>query len=171
VGAEQGLGQSPAVDRPPLDALTRLSEHAIGDIYDARDFLETEVERRAAPLLGEPALVDMRAALAVQERAITHRDAAAMIAGNRAFHFAVFECCPNSWLIDLVGRLWNVMDPYRVISYGRMWEEAQDELVAGEILVEHHRILNALSRGGEERALYLLRRHPGPRAGLDAAGA
>jgi DNA-binding GntR family transcriptional regulator len=74
------------------------------------------------------------------------------------------------------------MDRYRVVSYGRMWEDTQDELVADEILVEHHRILTAPSRGGAERALHLLRRHrgrsqafvetlSGPRAGPDATGA
>ena len=85
----------------------------------------------------------------------------AMLAGNRAFHFAIFERCPNRWLTDLVLRLWDAMDPYRVISYGRMWDGVQDELTGDEILVEHGRIVDALDRGGQERALHLLRRHRG----------
>ena len=53
------------------------------------------------------------------------------------------------------------MDPYRVISYGRMWDGVQDELMGDQILVEHGRIVDALDRGSQERALHLLRRHRG----------
>jgi DNA-binding GntR family transcriptional regulator len=146
VGAQQGL--------------VELTDRAIDDVYGARDFVEGEVERLAVPCLGEDALADLRAAISIQQRAVAERDSAAMIAGNRAFHFAIFERCPNPWLVQFVAELWDVIDPYRVVSYGRMWSaEAQDELKADEILVEHTRILNALSRGGDERALHLLRRH------------
>jgi DNA-binding GntR family transcriptional regulator len=141
--------------------LVDLSDQAIADMYEARDVVETEVERRAVPLLGDAGLADLHVALDAQRRAIADRDSAAMLAGNRAFHFAIFERCPNPRLTDLVLRLWDVMDPYRVISYGRMWDGVQDELMGDEILVEHSRIVDALDRGGRERALHLLRRHRG----------
>jgi DNA-binding GntR family transcriptional regulator len=145
VGAQQGLAE--------------LSGRAIQDIYDARAVVESEVERLAMPYFGDAALADMRVAVATQERAVAQRDPVALIAGNHAFHFAVFDRCPNPWLVSFVAQLWDEIDPYRVISYGRLWAEAQDKLRADEILVEHHRILTALSRGGDERALHLLRRH------------
>ena len=113
--------------------LVDLSDQAIADMYDARDVVETEVERRAVPLLGDAGLADLHVALDAQRRAIADRDSAAMLAGNRAFHFAIFDRCPNPRLTDLVLRLWDVMDPYRVISYGRMWDGVQDELTGDEI--------------------------------------
>jgi DNA-binding GntR family transcriptional regulator len=141
--------------------LVDLSDRTIHEIYGARDTVESEAERLAVPCLGEDAFADLRAAVAIQERAFAERDPVAMITANRAFHFAIFDRCPNPWLVRFVAELWDMVDPYRVVSYGRMWADVPDELMADEILVEHQRILTALIRGGDERALHLLRRHRG----------
>src|ERR1700760_194208 len=129
VGAQPGLGD--------------LSDPAIADMYDARHVGETEGARRGGAMLGDAGLADLHAALDAQRGAIADRDSAAMLAGNRAFHFAIFERCPNPRLTNLVLRLWDVMDPYRVISYGRMWDGVQDELTGDVIPVEHSRLVDA----------------------------
>jgi DNA-binding GntR family transcriptional regulator len=101
----------------------------------------------------------MAADLRDQARAIDEQDAVAMIATNRGFHFTIFGRCDNAWLRRYVTQLWDTLDPYRVLSYRRVWLEDPAGDVPGEILAEHDRILVAISRGDSKRALRLLERH------------
>jgi DNA-binding GntR family transcriptional regulator len=141
--------------------VTRLEDDAIRQIYDARSLVESEVERLAVGRLGAEQLTAMREALRSQEHAVEDRDPVRMIAGNRAFHFALFGACENPWLVGFVTQLWDAIDSYRVVSYRRMWLESDAELIPGEILAEHRRILDALAGGHSQLALELLRRHRG----------
>jgi DNA-binding GntR family transcriptional regulator len=101
----------------------------------------------------------MRAHLLTQERAAEDRDAVAMIAANRGFHFAIFERCENPWLVRFVTQLWDTVDPYRVLSYRQMWLQADERLIPTEILAEHERIVVALENHRHELALRLLDQH------------
>jgi DNA-binding GntR family transcriptional regulator len=101
----------------------------------------------------------MRAHLRTQERAAEDRDAVTMIAANRSFHFTIFERCDNPWLIRFVTQLWATVDPYRVLSYRRMWLDADERAIPTEILAEHERIVVALESRQHDRALRLLERH------------
>ncbi len=55
--------------------------------------------------------------------------------------------------------LWDAVDPYRVLSYRRMWLQPEEEMLPGEILTEHRRILDALESGEGRAALNLLQDH------------
>jgi DNA-binding GntR family transcriptional regulator len=131
----------------------------VRELYAAREVLESEIERLAVPLAGENTLGEMRRQLQIQERAVADRDAVAMIAANRAFHFALFELGGNPWLLRFATQLWDAVDPYRVLSYRRMWLQREEEMLPDEILAEHHRILGALEGGSAREALRLLREH------------
>ncbi len=131
----------------------------IRELYDARDLLEAEVERLAVPRFDGDALKVMQAQVRIQQRAVAERDAVEMIAANRTFHFTMFELCGNAWLVRFVAQLWDALDPYRVLSYRRMWLQPADELLPTEILADHDRILGALESSDGEGALTLMSEH------------
>jgi len=139
--------------------VTDLPNGAIAQIYAVRSLLEAETERKAMPYIGDRETTAMRAHLRSQVRAAEDRDAVAMIAANRRFHFTIFERCENVWLVRFVTQLWDAVDPYRVLSYRRMWLEADERLIPTEILTEHEDIVSALEGKKPERALRLLEKH------------
>jgi DNA-binding GntR family transcriptional regulator len=139
--------------------VTELPIERIRELYLARNLLEAEVERLAVPKLDDAALDIMRTQVRVQQRAVAERDAVEMIAANRTFHFTIFQLCGNSWLVRFVAQLWDALDPYRVLSYRRMWLQSDDELLPEEILAEHDRILEALESDDQDSALLLMREH------------
>jgi DNA-binding GntR family transcriptional regulator len=139
--------------------VTELPNDAIAQIYAVRSLLEAETERAAMPLMGERETAAMRSHLRTQERAAEDHDAVELIAANRRFHFTIFERCENPWLVRFVTQMWDAVDPYRVLSYRRMWLESDERLVPAEILTEHEGIIAALERHKPERALRLLEQH------------
>jgi DNA-binding GntR family transcriptional regulator len=139
--------------------VTELPATAIGDIYAVRDLLERQAEQLAIPNISEHDTAAMRARLRDQMRAVDDEDAVEMIAANRRFHFVIFDRCDNAWLRRFVTQLWDTLDPYRVLSYRRMWLEDPDRNVPAEILQEHERIVEALEQNKTDRALRLLEKH------------
>jgi DNA-binding GntR family transcriptional regulator len=139
--------------------VTELPGTAVQDIYLVRSLLEAEAERHAMPHIGKDECTAMRAHLRTQERAAEDHDAVAMIAANRGFHFTIFDCCDNPWLVRFVTQLWDTVDPYRVLSYRRMWLDADERAIPTEILAEHERIVTALEERKHARALRLLEQH------------
>ncbi len=139
--------------------VTELPAAAIREVYVVRDLLETHTEQLAIPHLTTQDYAAMGAHLRDQTRAVEERDAVAMIATNRRFHFTIFDRCENTFLTRFVTQLWDTLDPYRVLSYRRMWTADPEQHVPAEILAEHQRILDALEKSNPERALRLLERH------------
>jgi DNA-binding GntR family transcriptional regulator len=139
--------------------VTDLPVERIRELELARETLEGEVERLAIARVGDEAIAAMRLHLRNQERAVAERDPVEMIAANRAFHFTIFELCENAWLVRFVSQLWDAIDPYRVLSYRRMWMQLEEELLPEEILAEHRGIVEALEEMDNESALELLREH------------
>jgi DNA-binding GntR family transcriptional regulator len=139
--------------------VTELPADAIADIYVVRDLLERETERLALPHLSKEDLSAMSDHLRDQARAVDREDAVEMIAANRRFHFTIFDRCENAWLKRFVTHLWDTLDPYRVLSYRRMWLDDPQRHVPAEILKEHEHILAALERRKHDRALRLLEQH------------
>jgi DNA-binding GntR family transcriptional regulator len=141
--------------------VTELPVDAIHHLYAVRDLLETRAERDGVKRVAEPEVEAMRAHLRAQARAVEDRDAIEMIAANRRFHFAIFDRCDNPWLLRFVAQLWDTVDPYRVLSYRRMWLHTDEHGVPAEILAEHEAIVDALERRDRRLALRLLTAHRG----------
>jgi DNA-binding GntR family transcriptional regulator len=139
--------------------VTELPADAIGEIYAVRDLRETQTEKSAIPNLLDEDLAAMRHHLRDQAHAVDEQDAVEMIATNRRYHFAIFDRCENTWLLRFVTQLWDTLDPYRVLSYRRMWLDDLKRHVPAEILGEHERILAALEKRNVDQALRLLERH------------
>jgi DNA-binding GntR family transcriptional regulator len=139
--------------------VTDLPATAVADMYVVRDLLERKTEKLAIPRMTEQDLTDMQKHLRDQARAVDEEDAVEMIATNRRFHFVIFDRCENPWLTRFVAQLWDTLDPYRVVSYQRMWLRDPERHVPREILDEHERILTALEEHDARRALKLLEQH------------
>jgi DNA-binding GntR family transcriptional regulator len=137
--------------------VTELPANAISEIYAVRELLEHATEQQAIPNLTAADLQAMGVHLREQGRAVQDQDPVEMIATNRRFHFAVFDRCPNTWLVRFVRQLWDTLDPYRVLSYRRMWLVDPERLSV--ILDEHERILSALGNRHPKEALRLLEEH------------
>ena len=58
-----------------------------------------------------------------------------------------------------VTQLWDALDPYRVISYRRLWLASDEALVPNEIIDEHDAIATAIEKRKYDRALQLLDQH------------
>ena len=92
-----------------------------------------------------------------------------MIAANREFHFEIFAAGQRQPVAgdSFITQAWDTLDPYRVLSYRRMWLQADEQLLPGEILAEHRRILEALESGDRELVRLLLHeRAPGSVGGV-----
>jgi DNA-binding GntR family transcriptional regulator len=139
--------------------VTELPGAAIHQIYQVRELIETETERTALPNVQQADIEAMRAHLHTQTHAVDEHDAVEMIAANRRFHFAILNRCPNPWLLRFATQLWDTIDPYRVLSYRRMWLDDNNRGVPTEILAEHERILDAVKQRDPKRALELLKQH------------
>jgi DNA-binding GntR family transcriptional regulator len=139
--------------------VTELPVEAMKEVYDARSLIESEVERIALPRMRPEDVEAMRGHLRAQARAVEDRDAVQMIETNRRFHFELFGRCDNAWLLKFVVQVWDALDPYRVLSYRKMWLTEDELLVPNEILGEHERILTAIEKGKTEQALKLLEKH------------
>jgi DNA-binding GntR family transcriptional regulator len=63
------------------------------------------------------------------------------------------------WPLRFATQLWDTIDPYRVLSYRRMWLDGDDRGVPSEILAEHERILSSVEQRDSKRALQLLKQH------------
>lgn len=98
-----------------------LPGEALVQVHEARALVEAATEQLAVPRLREEDLDAMDGHLRRQRRAAEDRDAVEMIACNRSFHFAIFDRCENPWLVRFTTQLWDAIDPYRVLSYRRMW--------------------------------------------------
>jgi DNA-binding GntR family transcriptional regulator len=139
--------------------VAELPVERIRELYLAREVVEEQTERLAIPAIVTQDLEAMRGQLRIQERAVDERDPVEMIAANRTFHFTIFQRSGNAWLVRFAAQLWDALDPYRVLSYRRMWLEQDQQLLPQEILTEHERILGALEVEDAELALTLLCRH------------
>jgi DNA-binding GntR family transcriptional regulator len=139
--------------------VTELPVEAIHHIYRVRDLLETETETETISRITKEEVVAMRRHLRAQARAVDDRDAVEMIEANRRLHFEIFSRCENPWLLRYVTQLWDTIDPYRVLSYRRMWLTDDEHDIPTEILAEHEEIIDALEHHEETRALQLLSTH------------
>ena len=139
--------------------VTELRGSAIQEIYSVRELIEGEAERLAIPRLTQVEISGMREHLRTQAAAAERTDAPEMIAANRHFHFTLLERCENRWLLRFLEQLWDTTDPYRILSYRRMWLDPDDNGLPAEILTEHERILEALDNGDIDGSLRLLHNH------------
>jgi DNA-binding GntR family transcriptional regulator len=139
--------------------VAELPGSAISAVYEARAVVESATEVLGVPRLTADDLRALRGHLLNQRRAVTERDAVALVASNRRFHFVIFDRAENPWLVRFVAQLWDALEPYRVISYRSMWQASGAEPAPTEIVAEHREIVAALESRETSDALRLLELH------------
>ncbi|WAJ28131.1 GntR family transcriptional regulator [Antarcticirhabdus aurantiaca] len=130
----------PAVSRERLD-----------DLCDARLVVEGAAAERAAGTMTTAVLRRLEHLAREHAEAGREKDAAAMLARNQEFHFAIYAASGSAVLDQLAGSLWLRFGPYL-----RMLTKQMEPLLgAGEIetYTRHHvDILEALKAGDAEAA-------------------
>lgn len=132
--------------------VARLSLSDLVEVYRIRELLEPEAVRAAMAAL-TPAdrsrIIDAEEAVRTAADAL---DMTAMAQANRRLHFALFEACPLSRLVRIIGLLWDATEVYRSVYFS---EPDNRQLVEGE----HRELVAAVLADDVERVLDVLDAH------------
>lgn len=167
---EVALAERFEVSRTPVrDALSRLEQaglltraqrglevqsvdpQTIMQVYEARILLEEQIAGDAALNRTMKDVLRLEA-LVERDRGLQERDDPTLIRANLEFHRAVWEASRNPVLQDLLAQLSHhlVHAPHSTLTVDGRWEEA---------LVEHARLVEAISRRDAEAARSAARSH------------
>ncbi len=144
-------GTHPEASRP---AWRYGSAYAIGDVFQARVLLETELARLAAGGIAEARLSDLDRAAKEFEAAWRAGDLVAHVEADLAFHRTIAEGCPNPMLVSLYNSVQDLLtesqrQPIPNTETARM--EAS--------IAEHGAIMRALAARDPDRAAGAMRSH------------
>ena len=87
---------------------------------------------------------------------------------HREFHRTVYRASGNPVLIDILERLWDKADRYRVIGLSHRGDSPDDR---SRVTAEHRAIMEAVADGDAERADAVMREHIGNSLGRRAIDA
>lgn len=127
-------------------------------LYEVREAADPLAVRLAAERCTEQDAENIRAALAeLSPLESTDGDAAldAMTA-HREFHRAVYRASANPLLIDILERLWDKADRYRLVGLRDRGDSPED---TARVAAEHQEIAEAVIDGDAERAEAAMRAH------------
>lgn len=110
------------------------------ELLQARQLLESSIAALAAVTVTKADIMQMRQALALENKAIEAGDDD--YSGDELFHRLIAEATQNAVLVDMVEELW------RKRAQSRMWARLHnrifDKTYRSNWLSDHHAILNAL---------------------------
>jgi DNA-binding GntR family transcriptional regulator len=181
LAAEIGVSTTPL-----REAIRRLSAEGMVELEAHRDARVTPVSADEARHLYQVRenLDPLAAALAAQMR--TASDIAAISAAfdrlspiasasdldalvrHREFHRTVYRASGNPVLIDILERLWDKADRYRVIGLSHRGDSPEDR---SRVTAEHRAIMEAVADGDADRANAVMRKHIGNSLGRRAIDA
>jgi DNA-binding GntR family transcriptional regulator len=130
--------------------VTPLSREELRSIYDVRLQLDPHAAALATVAAGEDVLREIEDLA----HAPIHGDALEQLAFNRTFHRIIYAQCGNAILIDILDRLWERTDRYRIVLLRR----DLDAIAAGR---EHIEIADAMRARQPRRVAKLIRAHIG----------
>ena len=182
---QQGqLAKDLGVSTTPLrEAIRRLAAEGLINLAAHRDARVSEVTGEEATYLYEvrEQLDPLAAALAASRRTSADLEAITVaerelrplssdaglpaLLAHREFHRAIYTASHNPILVDLLERLWDKADRYRLIGLrSRGDSEADSERVA----TEHRELVESIEAGDPDRAEETMRRHIGASLGRRA---
>ena len=169
------LAQELGVSTTPLrEAIRRLSSEGLIQLEAHRDARVTDVSAAEARHLYEvrESVDPLAAALAAErrtdadlalisqslERLNPIRDASNLEAlmAHREFHRAVYRASGNPILVDILEKLWDKADRYRLIGLRAGGDTADD---SERVAAEHRAIRDAVAEGEPEAAAEVMRAH------------
>lgn len=95
----------------------------------------------AAPGIDAEDRARLRAVNARMERAVDEGDLVAAGRLNRVFHFAIYERCPNAYLLDMLRQTWDRLDTLRRAIFLYIPERVR------ESVAEHEQLIRLLEAG------------------------
>lgn len=95
-------------------AVAKLSAGDLLQYYSMRAFLETEV-LKAITWPGPEGLTELRCSNEQCRAAVEAGSVESLVAANRSFHFTMFSWSRLTILVQEIGRVWRVSDPYRAL--------------------------------------------------------
>jgi DNA-binding GntR family transcriptional regulator len=116
-------------------------------LYEVRE----DLDALAVALAAERYTSEDRARILESASALHQSGSADALAGNRAFHAAIYHSCQNPVLIDLLDGLWDRSDRYRRL----LKSIAQD----AQIVAEHEALIEAVLERKPQEAAQLMRDH------------
>jgi DNA-binding GntR family transcriptional regulator len=139
--------------RPQLGTyVAHIDRHRLEEGRLVRRALEIEGIRLAARNVGEGALERLQDLLELQERAVAKGRHEEFIAHDDAFHKLITELSGHERLWEIIQRSKADLDRVRHLSSGSAYQKTK-------AISEHRSVVEALSRGGADRAVKTLARH------------
>ncbi|WP_433802984.1 GntR family transcriptional regulator [Actinomycetospora sp. CA-084318] len=131
--------------------VARLSADELAQVYLMRRALETEV-LRALPRLRPDQIAELTSLNEAIVADVDRTDVAAIVAGNRAFHFTMFGYSGLDLVVAEIDRLWTRSEPYRTVHL-------YDAAGRKRVVREHRRMITALRRSDVEGLVELMNAH------------
>lgn len=166
---EIGVSTTPlreAVRRLAAEGLVLLEAHRdarVTDVSAAEARHLYEVRESADPLAASLAAThrteeDIRRIRAAEAELapITGEDSIQALTAHRDFHRSVYVASGNPILIDILERLWDKADRYRMIG---LRARGDSEIDSRRVAIEHREIADAVAAGAPERAAEAMRLH------------
>ncbi|MHC5560955.1 GntR family transcriptional regulator [Kocuria sp. U4B] len=149
--------------------VTEVSAAEARHLYEVRESVDPLAAALAAERRTESDLALMSRAL---ERLTPIRDATNLDAlmAHREFHRAVYRASGNPILTDILEKLWDKADRYRLIGLRAGGDTADD---SDRVATEHQAIFDAVAGGNPDSAAEVMRAHIGRSLGrraIDALG-
>jgi len=134
----------------PIQFFLSLEDVNIGELYDARSLIESDVARRAAENIDAPGLARLEAIM--QDQKYTLQDARAFRLSDFAFHEAIWSGCGNAFL-KRIGESLNVLG----LEFRKRASETSG--VLEQSYTDHRRLLDALQARDPEAAAKAAQSH------------
>jgi len=124
--------------------VAELSIEDLKEIYFVREVLEEAATRLAVPKMAGLILDHLGKIVIKLERSTQDQDFAQLLVLNRIFHFAIYEVCGNSLLLEMISGLWDRSRRYRQL-YTYLPERVSQTLA-------EHKAIYAACRDGQAAA-------------------
>jgi DNA-binding GntR family transcriptional regulator len=126
--------------------VAELSVDDLVEVYRMRELLEAEAIRTAVPRLGAQDLAALEAAAREVDEAGRAGDLAEVTAGNRRFHFLLFDAAGMPRLSRTLRQLWDATDVYRAVYFAAPANRSR-------VAHEHADLIAAVRAGDAEGAV------------------
>ncbi|MBE2270666.1 MAG: GntR family transcriptional regulator [Anaerolinea sp.] len=132
--------------------VAEFSLNDLENLYDARMMVEGQVAAKAAALLTDAQLNELKIISGQMRDALEqdHYDDFTQL--NRRFHFIIYDAANNSYLTDILSGLWDLAERYR---YRYLFIKDKHDVINAE----HQEILDACWMRDSERLRIAIERH------------
>ena len=132
-------------------AVVALSLEELEEIYLARSLLETEMTRRAVPMVDADLIRQLEGSAARMDEFAAAGDVLRYAEANWDFHFSLFERAGLPRLYRIIEVLWRVSEAYRGAIFDPSW--------LGCARKDHRRILEACEAGDLDETIAAQNEH------------